>query len=539
MVTDSVFDLLIFGFRNDLARARTVDFLKRLPPSQGGPIVFDEHAPMPQCLFAALDSAHTQALRAQLEALGAQVRVRAIGAASLDTGRWPAPRRPARTRPGFRSFASFLVLAVAGSALVWHSTRPPARPRLPPVRGQHSSVEAGQQHPASTTQDAASVAGSEVEAVRPASAREYAATVDELESAFRRHPDAPGVRWNLQTVLFNWGVSELANNHPEDAAEHFARAAALGERADVLAALGIAYVHVGDHERATQALEAALRLNPTDVSALLALSQVYLKEDKRPEALDLLDRAKDAGAHGQELDTLVGQLSREVDAEWDFVQLDSPHFRLSFADNDDRSAVHDVLAALEDAYDVVGAKFGYRSTEPTHVVLYTQQDFHAITQTPDWAGGAFDGRIKLPVRGLREHDPALGRIARHEYAHSIVARLGGSRCPVWLNEGLAVWAEEAHEGERQGWAENAIAGQQLFTLDQLAGTFTTLPPARVEVAYAESYLGVRALIERYGTRKLPALLEALRTHTLAEAFSLTYPGELSDFEERFLQRLAG
>src|SRR5262249_3163255 len=154
----------------------------------------------------------------------------------------------------------------------------------------------------------------------------------------------------------------------------------------------------------------------------------------------------------------------EVDAEWDFVKLESTHFRATFADDEDRSTVNVVLDAMEEAYDIVGAKFDYYPEGRAPVVLYTQQDFHTITRTPDWAGGVFDGRIKIPVRGLTRSDPNLPRTARHEYAHSVVGRLSAGRCPVWLNEGLAVWAEEAQDGERQAWAENKVANQELFTL---------------------------------------------------------------------------
>jgi len=539
MAKGGVFDLLILGFRNDVARARTLEFLNRLPPSDATPTALAPRTSTPQRLFAALDAERAHQLRRQLEALGAQVRLINVSAESADTlvagGTASAPRSPS----AIRLFTWGFLLILAGTTLLWRTSLRPARPRPPSGYGPEGISTASAAPSTSVADHDRTGTRADAEAVRWANAREYAAAVAALEVALQRQPDAPTVRWNLQTVLLNWGVAELAAHHLADAVGHLERAAALGQRADVLAALGITYSHQGDHERAAPALQAALRLNPTDPNALLALSQVYLKEDKRPAALELLERAKEAGAGGPELDKLVGQLSREVDAEWDFVQLDSRHFRLSFADSDDRRAVRAVLAALEDAYDIVGAKFGYLPDEPTNVVLYTQHDFHTVTQTPDWAGGAFDGRIKLPVRGLRDNDPALARIARHEYTHSLVARLAGNRCPVWLNEGLAVWAEEEHDGEREVWANHTIAGQELFTLEQLAGSFTALAPGRAEVAYAESYLAVRALVEHFGTRNLPALLEALRTQTLAAAFASTYPEALPDFEQRFLQQLTG
>ena len=174
------------------------------------------------------------------------------------------------------------------------------------------------------------------------------------------------------------------------------------------------------------------------------------------------------------------------------------------------------------------------------MVLYTQQDFHNITQTPGWAGAAYDGRIKLPVRGLQADDAQLTRVVRHEYAHSLITQLSNGRTPVWLNEGLAVWAEETEEGERQAWAEEKIAGQELFTLEQLTNSFVQLPVGRAEVAYAQSYLAVRALVDQYGARKIPPLLSNLaKSRNLNEAFAATYPGDLASFEERFLRRLTG
>jgi Flp pilus assembly protein TadD len=538
MADGSVSDLLIFGFRNDLARERALDFLNGLPP-QTGPAAVDRHTSGPQRLFAALDADRAHWLRTQLEELGAQVILLDVNASVPDAITVQAGAEPpGPARSGLRLCTLFLVLILAGAALLWCISLPLAKARLPslPV---HSEVHVEERLFSAPSDNGHVIVDAEAAATRLARAREYAAAVERLQEALRRQPDTPALTQDLQTVLFNWGVTDLAGNDLEQAAAHLQQAAELGERAEVLAALGITYVREGDYDGATPPLEAALRLNPTDPNALLALSQVDLARNKRAAALDLLERAKDAGARGPELDTLVGQLSREVDAEWDFVQEDSRHFRISFADNGDRSAVGQVLDALEDAYYLVGRKLGSFPDEPTAVVLYTQQDFHAVTQTPDWAGAAYDGRIKLPVRGLSENDPALARIVRHEYAHSLVARLSKGHCPVWLNEGLAVWAEEEHDGDHEGWATDTIAGRELFSLDQLSASFAGLSKDRVEVAYAESYLAVRMLVDRYGARKLAELLEACGTHNLNEAFAAVYPGDLSDFQQRFLQQLTG
>ena len=33
------------------------------------------------------------------------------------------------------------------------------------------------------------------------------------------------------------------------------------------------------------------------------------------------------------------------------------------------------------------------------MVLYSKEQFRDVTQSPSWAGGLYDGRIRLPVAG--------------------------------------------------------------------------------------------------------------------------------------------
>jgi tetratricopeptide (TPR) repeat protein len=539
MANGSVFDVVLLGYRNDIAQARTLEFLDQLPLAFGPPQV-DRVTGLPQRLFTALDNERAQRLRAALEACGAQVALLEVGGTETPP---PLTLPPISIAPPeVRSHAPrpstlFLVAALAAAVYLWRGGQLlPRQPPLPPratVPAVPLAASIANMQDADTVQlnaDAAALAAS----------RDFPDAVERLQEALQRAPGDAVLTRNLQTVLLNWGIANLAAQRLDDAAERLEAAARLGERAEVLSALGITRLRQSDYPAAATALERALQLTPKDPNTLLALAEVYLKQDKRPQALDLLQRAKESGVRSPELDNKVAQLGREVDAEWDFVQTESAHFRVSFADTEDGHAVRLVLAALEEAYFTVGSKFEDYPAERTPVVLYTQQDFHNITQTPGWAGAAFDGRIKLPVRGLQAEDTQLPRVIRHEYAHSLITQLSNNRVPVWLNEGLAVWAEETEEGERQAWAEQKIAGQELFTLAQLSGSFIQLPAARAEVAYAQSYLAVRQLIDEYGARKIPALLSNLaHSRNMSEAFAATYPGDLAGFEDRLLQRLTG
>jgi tetratricopeptide (TPR) repeat protein len=534
MAVHPTFDVVLVGYRNDLARARTLEFLSRMHPAWPSLAPVDRAAPLPHRLFAALPGDEAQQIHAQLEEYGAQVAL--VGVAPADTPQgMPAALSPARSAGGGR--LTVLLLVLLGVTVYWARQPRPVRPRL--AAPQPLAPHLQPLGPAPRIEESAA-AKLNADALQLAQAGQFRDAVQRLQEALRIAPDQPILTQNLQTMLFNWGVTDLASNRLDDAGDRFQQAAQLGERVEVLRALGVTYLRQGDLEHAASSLEQALQLAATDQSAMLALAEVYIREDRRPEAFDLLRRVKEAGAGGPELDKKLEQLSREVDAEWDFVQLQSRHFRVRFGDNQDTRTVRLMLDELEDAYDTVGAKLGAHPDERTPVVLYTQQDFHSITRTPDWAGAAFDGRIKIPVRGLSEDDPNLTRIVRHEYAHSLVAQGTGGHCPVWLNEGLAMWAEEEKDGDREPWAHEKIAGQTLFFLDELNGSFTQLPADRVEVAYAQSYLAVRSLVDRYGPRKIPALLSALgRSGNLSDAYAATYPGDLAGFEQQLLRQLAG
>jgi hypothetical protein len=143
------------------------------------------------------------------------------------------------------------------------------------------------------------------------------------------------------------------------------------------------------------------------------------------------------------------------------------------------------------------------------------------------------------VGGLIAQDQAvLQRTLRHEYGHVLVHQLCRTRCPVWLNEGVAIWGEEDRDGDRADWALNTIAGQELFHLDQLAGPFTRLPPERVPVAYAQSYLAVRALVARHGARRLRELLSSLGGGApLPEAFRTALNEDPDAFEAALVREL--
>ena len=210
----------------------------------------------------------------------------------------------------------------------------------------------------------------------------------------------------------------------------------------------------------------------------------------------------------------------------------------------DAAAAAVVAHGLEDAYFHVGRKLDLYPGERIPVVLYPSEDFHDVTQTPSWTGGVYDGRIKLPSRGCRGRRQRGARAARcaTSTATSLVNQLSRGRCPVWLNEGVAIWCEEERDGERDDWA---LADASPARCSSACATSRARSPAcradRVHVAYAQSYLAVRALVDRPARRRVRELLDrARRRRELRRAPSATSTTrDLAGFENELLRELTG
>jgi len=533
-----LFDLILLGYRNDLAGERVRAYLRSLPDGQGGAIVIERDAELPRLLCPALEHGAGLRLLAELRERGAQARLVPNDADPEPPIARPMPPPAPPLSPTTRAARLLPLLMIFGfAAAVYFRLAPLPRP-LPPPRGLSPAELSDTGFPSQL--DPAPHRLND-EAVLLNATGQYADAAGKLREALRRAPDTVALRRNLRTVLHNWAVAELNANRTDAAVELLEQGLALEEDPGLLSALGVARVRQGAWGAARTSLERAVALGAADPYTLIALGKVYRQQGEREAAVEMFHRARDSGAGGPDFQQTLARLERELDAEWDFSELRSPHFQIAFAggERESNAAAQVISHGLEDVYFHVGRKLDLYPSERVPVVLYPSEDFHDITQTPSWTGGVYDGRIKLPSRGVEDGDSAvLERTLRHEYGHALVNQLSRGHTPVWLNEGVAIWCEEDQDGDREDWAYQALAGEVLFPLKELEGSFTGLPPDRVRVAYAQSYLAVRALVDRSGGRHLRDLLAALGSGTrLDQAMLAVYSRNLASFEADFIRNL--
>ncbi len=267
----------------------------------------------------------------------------------------------------------------------------------------------------------------------------------------------------------------------------------------------------GEHERAIGLLEPCVAAHPEipafvhNLAEALARRARELQEEGRMEdALAALARAVDVDAEREDLAELLARWREQHAVERDFWSDQSQNFELSY-DGDRAEILHGsqpLIDALERGYADFRELFGVdpvATGEPrVRVVLYRDEEFDRLTGLGDWAGGVFDGTVRIPVRDLGRERSRLGRVLRHELAHYFTREVGGNAVPGWLDEGLAQWLEGG-TASALATARAQLAGEPLFSLDRLEGSLATWSDQdEIRRAYAQSLAFVDHLARNYG-----------------------------------------
>src|SRR5215472_15208173 len=195
------------------------------------------------------------------------------------------------------------------------------------------------------------------------------------------------------------------------------------------------------------------------------------------------------------------------------------HFAVSFEGPAEEALAAKAIESLDRAYWRIGAVLNVYPNTSIPVVLYTTQQFKDITRSPDWAAGAYDGIIRVPMRGALDEAAELDRVLSHEFAHALVRTLSSAAVPTWLNEGLAT----ALESEDLGWAEQRVAQARPVRLSVLAASFGRFSGSQAQLAYATSALAVRRMLREAGGFAVANLIRDL--------------GEGVDFDRAFAHRM--
>ncbi|MBW2465357.1 MAG: hypothetical protein JRH11_27165, partial [Deltaproteobacteria bacterium] len=248
------------------------------------------------------------------------------------------------------------------------------------------------------------------------------------------------------------------------------------EEPAVAFALGQALAHTPDEEGALRALAVYLEAFPDDIEAARLARRLEVR--------------RDLAVHFRAL-SLRGVTLR--------------HHR-SISEEAAREALSLTVRVLEDAARLLGVS---RRPELSVVAYGSREELRASTCVPGWAGGVFDGTLRLagPTMARRVERE---RVIRHEGLHAALGAAAGPT-PYWFNEGLAQrFAGERTAAHRRSWARLRRTGL-VIPFPSLDGSFLDIDdPADAGLAYHQSLAMVDLLAARRGERVFADAVTYLR-----------------------------
>ena len=307
----------------------------------------------------------------------------------------------------------------------------------------------------------------------------------------------------------------------------------------------------GNLPHARQFFESALRFQPESSTILTYYAAVLVRTGNATQALTYAQRGVKAAPDSPDAYTMLGyaqfasdhtkdavaswkrslelrpdptvqqflaKAQREQNVESDFAQGETSHFVLHYEGKQTSDAFRgQILAVLESDYDDLVRDLGTPPRDNILVTLYTETAFFDVTHAPTWAGALNDGKLRIPISGLTSMTPELAHVLKHELAHSFIAALSGSRCPPWLNEGIAQFLEPKSLGGDGRQLALLFKTQRNIPLNALEASFMNFSGAQAYVAYAESLAAVSYISDSYGMSDVQRILERLGQGNSTEA----------------------
>ena len=250
---------------------------------------------------------------------------------------------------------------------------------------------------------------------------------------------------------------------------------------------------LGRTDAAISSLKKAVEHNPKFGQAFALLAMVAYNAADLDLAVRSMEKAVALVPGNRELAGQLATWKKEADLHRGFQAQSGLRFNVLFEGPAQRAIGDRVSAVLDRAYWTIGKQLDIYPGAPLDVILYSNQQFQAVTRAPAWAAGGYDGRIRLPIGGALRSPQELDRVLIHEYVHSVVRSAAPTGVPAWIDEGLASYLEP---GAKTWVARVLRESRERIPLEGLIDGFTGFDDRTSSIAYAQSHIAAEVLVER-------------------------------------------
>lgn len=303
------------------------------------------------------------------------------------------------------------------------------------------------------------------------------------------------------------------------------------------------YEQEKEYRQAVELSDKALEYNPNNFLALEILGDCYYFTQDLNAALDYWQKAQKLKPESKRLDDRIKRVKRELRAASDFTRSAADYFDIRLTRKNLPFDAYLIRDYLRSAYREVGQDFNYFPKHPIIVLIYTEEEFRQYYPDVYGAVAAYDGKIHLPASAKNFTPNQFKSLIWHEYTHAVIAELTNNKCPLWLNEGLAVW--EGSRYDPMGFTELNKAREtgNIISPRELHEKFASAKQKeKMYLAYEEAYTIVSFLVQRYGFWHIQKALAKIKNQDnnieeiLKSVFSLNW-GTLEKKWQEYLKTL--
>jgi len=280
-------------------------------------------------------------------------------------------------------------------------------------------------------------------------------------------------------------------------------------------------------------LTRALTLNPKLIQAADLLGRIQYEQGELDAAIATYERALAGITAPDTMRRRLDEWRKEAAVHSKLVERTGAKFSVIFDGRSDQALASRASAVLDRAFWTIAQKIGAYPSNRIIVVLYTEQQYRDIAQAPPWSAGMFDGKIRIPVKGVEQKLDDFDRTLTHELTHAIVHGLAPRGVPAWLHEGLAGYFEPRDPVAAQRHIQRLGV---VIPLAALGGGFDRFNVEQATLAYEESLFAVDYLMHLANGR-MAVLLHALASGQSFDASMGQLGMRAADFEAQVARRL--
>lgn len=334
------------------------------------------------------------------------------------------------------------------------------------------------------------------------------AAISYLEQAHRLNPSDKVIKKNLATAYEKQGEEEYGKRNLTDAQRY---------------------------------LEAALRMDPENINAMVLLGDIKYLSQKMDDAKALWEKILKIAPDYQYKDKLqerIDKLNKEAKVEKDYRLTGMDQFEIRYSREGARLS-YNVRYYLQEAYRLLGQDFDCRPDYKIIVLISDREEFETIGGWPATVQGIYDGKIRLPLIGADYKPDHIRGLVWHEYTHLLVWDLSKGMAPLWLDEGLAYYEGFKYMDKHFSVIKTAVKKNQLIPLADLDKTLAEVTDKKEYwLACVEAYTLANYMMKRYNKYTIREILKAIGEGETFEAVAKRKLNmTMKELEKRWLREL--